>query len=224
MHNLKDFFVKYKAVALDVCGVLTTEKSVWQYIHERLGLWTGNAERFQEDFNAGLISYREFCERDALLWAGIGAAKMEEIVRGLPYREGIGDLFDGIGALGLVPGLISTGLTLLTERIAGDFGVGFSVANRLILEDGVLTGGVEIAVGHDKKGTALLNFADSISIGVDSAEVIAVGDGLSDIPMFKEAGCSIGFGNVAEDVAEAADLVIGESLFELKELIHKLSY
>ncbi|MBN1572839.1 MAG: HAD-IB family phosphatase [Deltaproteobacteria bacterium] len=213
--------MRYKAVALDVCGVLTTEKSVWQYIHERLGLWAGNAEKFQEDFFAGLISYREFCERDALLWAGIRAARMEEMVMELPYRDGIGELFDRIGASGLVAGLISTGLTLLTDRIAGDFGVDFSVANRLVLEDGVFTGGVEIAVGHDEKGTALVRFADSM--GIDPAEVIAVGDGPSDIPMFVEAGFSVGFGNVSEDVAAASDLVIGESLFELSEIIGKLS-
>lgn len=213
--------MRYKAVALDVCGVLTTEKSVWRYIHERLGLWTGNAERFQEDFIAGLISYKEFCERDALLWAGITAARMEGIVRGLSYRDGIGELFAAIEASGLVGGLISTGLTLLTDRIAFDFGVGFSVANRLVLDDGAFSGGVEIAVGHDEKGAALQSFADSV--GADPAEVIAVGDGPSDIPMFEAAGFSIGFGDVTEDVSAAVDLVIEESLFKLAKLIDELS-
>ena len=60
----------YRALALDVCGVLTTHRSVWQFIHEELGLWEGAAVRFQEEFIAGAISYREFCERDAALWAG----------------------------------------------------------------------------------------------------------------------------------------------------------
>lgn len=219
--NERIISVRYRAAALDVCGVLTTEKSVWQYIHERLGLWEGNAERFQDDFIAGLISYREFCEKDALLWAGMEAVEMEGIVKGLAYRDGIGELFMQLKKRNLTPGLISTGLTLLTDRIAGDFDVGYSVANSLLLNDGVMTGGVEIAVGHNEKGAALCEFADSV--GVDPSEVIAVGDGTSDIPMFKEAGYSVGFGNVAEDVAAAADIVIGESLFELAALIDKLS-
>lgn len=213
--------MKYRAVALDVCGVLTTEKSVWQYIHERLALWAGGAEKFQEDFNAGLISYREFCERDALLWAGMEVGGMEEIVRELPYRDGIYELFEGIKTFGLSPGLISTGLTLLTDRIAEDFGIGYSVANRLVSSNGALTGGVEIAVGYDEKGIALRRFADLMV--VDPAEIIAVGDGASDIPMFKEAGFAVGFGDVAEEVAAAADLVVGESLSELVKLIDHLS-
>ena len=84
---------RYRAIALDVCGVLTTEKSVWQFLHERLGLWDGNAERYQEDFLSGRISYRQFCERDALLWRGKTLREMEGIVSEIPYRSGIGDLF-----------------------------------------------------------------------------------------------------------------------------------
>jgi hypothetical protein len=40
----------YRALALDVCGVLTTHKSVWQFIHEKLGLWEGTAIRYQDEF------------------------------------------------------------------------------------------------------------------------------------------------------------------------------
>jgi phosphoserine phosphatase len=185
----------YKALALDVCGVLTTHKSVWQYIHEELGIWGGNAIRFQEEFQAGTITYREFCELDAGLWEGKPVAELTGIVGSLPYREGIGELFETARRLKLATALISTGLTLLTDRIAADFSVDYAAANRLVTENGVFTGGVEIIVPHDGKGRQLLRFARRA--GIAPAEIIAVGDGGSDIPMFKEAGYAVGFGDDA---------------------------
>ena len=203
----------YKALALDVCGVLTTHKSVWQFIHEELGIWKGNAERFQEEFVAGTIGYREFCEKDAALWTGRTIDELTEIVSRLPYREGIGELFETARRLGLATALISTGLTLLTDRIAAEFGVDYAVANRLITADGVFTGGVEIAVPHDGKGKELIRFARQV--GVAPAEIIAVGDGTSDIPMFREAGYSVWFGEAVHADPEQADIVVDRRISDI---------
>jgi phosphoserine phosphatase len=207
----------YKALALDVCGVLTTHKSVWQFIHEELGLWEGKAERFQKEFMADVITYREFCELDAALWAGKSVEELAAIVTRLPYREGIGELFETARRLRLKTALISTGLTLLTDRIGADFGVDYAVANRLITADGVFTGGVEVLVPHDGKGKELIRFARRI--GVDPSEVIAVGDGSSDIPMFREAGYAVGFGRAPVGIHESRDVDIDESLPTLAGLL-----
>jgi len=210
----------YKALALDVCGVLTTHKSVWQFIHEELGLWAGNAERFQEEFIAGAIGYREFCEKDAALWTGRTIDELTEVVSRLPYREGIGELFETARRLGLATALISTGLTLLTDRIAAEFGVDYAVANRLITADGVFTGGVEIAVPHDGKGEELIRFARQV--GVTPAEVIAVGDGTSDIPMFDAAGLAVGFGDSWGSRETSHDVRIKKSLPALADLLNSM--
>ncbi len=213
--------MRYRAVALDVCGVLTTHKSVWQFIHEELGLWGGRAEKYQEDFRAGLISYREFCEMDARLWAGMSLDEMEEIVASVRYTDGIGGLFSALRDRGVVACLISTGLTLLTDRISRDFDVKYSYANHLISSEGVLTGGVEIRVPHDGKGRTLVLFCDSV--GIEPSNVIAVGDGVSDIPMFHEAGFAIGFGEVSGDAGGASDVVVPEDIETLIGVIDKIS-
>lgn len=199
----------YRAVALDVCGVLTTHKSVWQFIHEELDLWTGNAERFQDDFLAGRISYREFCDLDARLWAGITTHEMERIIDRLPLRKHIDELFSFLTDRSLQVGLISTGLTVLTDRLARRYIVDYSIANHLLTENGRLTGDVEIRVEHDGKGEALGRFARAV--GVKPSEIIAVGDGESDIPMFQAAGRAIGFvpdGAVPEKMKRAADVLV----------------
>ena len=213
--------MRYKAVALDVCGVLTTHKSVWQFIHEELGLWEGRAEKYQEEFRAGSISYREFCERDARLWAGMGLAEMEEIVARVRYTDGVGELFSSLKDRGVIACLISTGLTLLTDRISRDFYIKYSYANYLVSSKGVLTGDVEIRVPHDGKGKALISFWDSV--GIEPSNVIAVGDGASDIPMFYEAGFAIGFGEVSGDARGASDVVVPEEIEVLIEVINRIS-
>ena len=63
----------------DVDGTLTTHRSVWQYIHEQLGLWEGKAERFQQAYRDGEINYGEFCRRDAELWRGLDESRLQEL-------------------------------------------------------------------------------------------------------------------------------------------------
>ncbi len=210
----------YKALALDVCGVLTTHRSVWQFIHEQLGLWGGKAVRFQEEFQSGTITYREFCELDAGLWEGRPVEELALVVSRLPYREGIGELFETARNLNLATALISTGLTLLTDRISADFSVDYAAANRLTIRDGVFTGGVEILVPDDGKGRELLRFARRV--GIAPAEIIAVGDGSSDIPMFREAGYAVGFGRVPGQRSGSRDIDIDESLPALTKILNSL--
>ena len=207
----------YRALALDVCGVLTSHKSVWQFIHEELGLWKSTAIRFQEEFHAGTITYREFCELDAALWEGRSAADMTGIVACLPYREGIGELFETARELNLKTALISTGLTLLTDRIAAEFTVDYVAANHLTTKDGVFTGGVDVLVPHDGKGRELIRFARHV--GVALSEIIAVGDGSSDIPMFREAGCAVGFGHALDGTGAVVGITVDESLPALAGLL-----
>ena len=55
----------YKLALFDLDGTLTRERSSWEYIHRRLGVWEENAEKFQEAFLRGEIDYNRFCELDA---------------------------------------------------------------------------------------------------------------------------------------------------------------
>jgi len=58
-------------------------------------------------------------------------------------------------------------------------------------------------------------------MGVDLAEVVAVGDGEVDEPMVRQAGLGVALGNAPKRLKEAADLVVeggdGEGLADLVE-------
>jgi len=52
-------------------------------------------------------------------------------------------------------GVISTGLTLLIERVMHELDLEYAIANRLVAKTGVLTGQVKVNVEHGRKGEAV---------------------------------------------------------------------
>ncbi len=76
----------YRAVLFDLDGTLTETRSVWQYIHERVGTWEKGADRNFREYRRGRIGYEEFCERDAGSWGGWRSPDWS----GLPVRSGFG--------------------------------------------------------------------------------------------------------------------------------------
>jgi phosphoserine phosphatase len=82
----------FKLAIFDLDGTLTRERSIWEYIHIRLGKWYGFAEEYQKQFLAGKISYEEFCERDAQVWKGMRVEELLEIVKAVPFHPGADEL------------------------------------------------------------------------------------------------------------------------------------
>ncbi len=204
----------YRAVLFDLDGTLTPVTSVWQHIHERLGLWEEEAQRHQGAFERGEIGYEEFCARDAAHWKGMAESDLRAITDRIPYRPGVRECVELLKQAGLVVGVISTGLTLLIERVNRDLDLAYAIANRLVARHGVLTGEVKVNVEHGRKGEAVDLFCGQF--GVDYREVVTVGDSEGDISMFEHSGFSIAFNPASEATARAARAVArGESLLSI---------
>ena len=200
-----------RAVLFDLDGTLTPVPSVWQHIHEVLGQWQAEARRHQEEFLRGAIDYQEFCVRDAAHWKGMAESKLRAITDVIPYRAGAKECVEALKGRGLVIGVISTGLTLLVERVHNELDLAYAIGNRLVARHGILTGDVKINVEHGRKGEAVDLFCTQF--GVDYREVVTVGDSDGDISMFEHSGYSIAFNPATDTTARSASVVCrGESL------------
>jgi phosphoserine phosphatase len=203
-----------RAILFDLDGTLTPVRSVWQHIHEALGLWEDDARRHQESFLAGRIDYEEFCRRDAAHWKGMRAAALRAITDRIALRPGVREAVALARERRVLVGVVSTGLTLLADRVHRELGLAFTIANRLVAEGGRLTGEVQVNVRHGRKDEAVDLFC--AQFGVPPAEVASVGDSDGDISMFAHTGLSLAFRPASEATAAAASRVFeGDSILDL---------
>jgi phosphoserine phosphatase len=203
----------------DLDGTLTRERSACEYIHRRLGVWEGCAEKFQAAFLRGEITYLRFCELDAEVWKGMRVSEMKRILREVPLYEGIEDLVGYLRAKGIKLGIISSGLSFLSEWIKERYGFDYAVANELGVRDGVLNGRIKIHVHYDQKGKWVQEAKRRFK--ARKAEVIAIGDSTGDIAMFQMAGLSIAFNSRSPQLDASASLSIQSS--DLRDIISSLS-
>ncbi|AHF01661.1 phosphoserine phosphatase [Thiomicrospira aerophila AL3] len=88
--------------------------------------------------------------------------------------------------------LVSGGFDFFTSRLTQRLGLDFSRANKLAIEQGVLTGSVVGSiVGAQAKADFLHELCQQLAITPE--QVIAIGDGANDLLMMKAAGLSVAF-------------------------------
>ena len=199
-------FPHYKLVVFDLDGTLTAERSIWEHIHKKLDKWYGYAEKYQSQFLLGKISYKQFCELDAQVWRGMRVDRLRDIVRAVPFNPGVDELISLLKELGLRLTLVSSGLSLLSEWVEEKYGFDYAVSNRLLDEDDILTGEVEIKVHYDRKAEWIQSITDIFRVRSD--EIIAIGDSVGDVEMFEMAGYSISFNSSSRKLDQIADVVI----------------
>lgn len=198
--------IQYKLAIFDLDGTLTREKSIWEYIHVRLGKWYGFAEEYQKQFLAGKISYQEFCERDAEVWKGMKVEEMMEIVKTVPFHAGVDELISYLKQKGLKLTMVSSGLSLLSDWVHQKFAFDYSVANTLLHENGVLNGKVQIQVHYDKKAEWVEKIMRQFAVRPE--EAIAIGDSRGDLDMFQMVGFSVAFNSSCSDLEKVATVCV----------------
>ncbi|MCX5909472.1 MAG: HAD family phosphatase, partial [Deltaproteobacteria bacterium] len=202
----------------DLDGTLTRERSAWEYLHRRLGLWEGYAEKFQEAFLRGEIDYHRFCELDAALWKGMKVTEALALLKEIPLYEGVEEFVALLRTRGVKTGIISTGLSLLAEWIKVRYGFDAAVANELGSKNGVLTGEIRILVHHDSKGEWAERAKEKFQAKTE--EVLAIGDSSGDIGMFQMAGMTVAFNSRSAQLDCMATLSIRS--LDLRDIIPQL--
>lgn len=155
-------------------------------VGEQVSAITEAAMRGELNFEAALR------ERVGML-KGVPEAALQQVYDDrIRLTRGARALVQTMRANGAKAVLVSGGFTFFTSRVAQAAGFDEHFANTLEIEDGKLTGRVvEPILGADAKVQTMR--AQTESLGIDSSQVLAIGDGANDIPMIEEAGMGVAF-------------------------------
>lgn len=88
--------------------------------------------------------------------------------------------------------LVSGGFTYFTQRLQQQYGLDYTFANQLVIQDNVLNG--ELAgriIDAQAKADLLVQFREKL--GLNPMQVLAMGDGANDIPMLQVAGFGVAY-------------------------------
>jgi phosphoserine phosphatase len=151
----------------------------------------------------GDLDFAESLRRRVRLLEGLDAAALHDVATSIVLTPGARTLIRTLRRLGYRCGVVSGGFDVVTDHLAQELGLDYSLANHLEVRDGVLTGAVtEPVVDRAAKAQALRDFARAS--GVPLAQTVAIGDGANDLDMLQTAGLGIAF-NAKPLVQAAAD-------------------
>ncbi len=200
-------------VVLDVDSTLIEEEAI-ELIAARAGSLDRVADITARAMNGELDFATSLRERVATL-AGVPVSVLGELSEQLTVTQGVPELIDAVHSAGGRVAVVSGGFHELLDPLAARLGLDRHRANRLEVEDGVLTGRVDgPIVDAAAKAIALREWRDAF--GIDSSAVVAVGDGANDLAMMDEAGLSVAF-DAKPAVRDRADVSL-----DVRDLSHIL--
>ncbi|GAB3017686.1 phosphoserine phosphatase SerB [Natronobiforma cellulositropha] len=163
------------------------------------------------------IGYAESLRERAALLEDLPEEDVAAAYGEVELREDAAALIRALNDAGVTTAILTGGFERGVEAALEREGVAVDhiVSNRLPLEEGALTGGVEGPLIEGTKDTALEDLASAQS--VDLADTVAVGDGANDLPMLRVAGLAVGF-DPKPAVAPHCDVSVS-SMAELEGLL-----
>jgi phosphoserine phosphatase len=196
-----------RLVFFDVDGTLTVERDPYVYLHRRLGTIEQSLSHVQM-FKRGEIDYDEWGRLDAKLWAGQDAGHVARLLADIPWMPGAHRVAAALRRTGVGIALISSGLDVHVNAVAAELGATYAFANELRVAQGRLTGELRTLVPEWGKGDIACQVMSQA--GVSAASCIAIGDGLSDVKMFKQVGWSVAVAPDDEQIRQAASFSLSE--------------
>ncbi len=162
----------------------------------------------------GEISFEEALRERVLLLKGTKIEILESISKNIIFTPGAKELIRALKAMGYKLALISGGFTYFTDRIKKQLGLDYAFGNKLVIQDGILTGQVEgPIIDADAKWRIVKKIAERE--GISKEEIVTVGDGSNDMIMVENAGLGIGFNPKPVLTKVASGIITNDSLTSL---------
>ena len=193
-----------RIVMLDMDSTL-----IEQEVINLLGLAAGKSleiEAITDKAMAGDLDFKTALIERVSLLKGLDHNILSQVRDQISLTKGAKKLVDELHQQGHKVGVVSGGFIEVIEPILKSLEIDFYRANKLKIQDGVLTGEIDgpLIDSHAKR-MALEEFADQEQVQLE--QTVAIGDGANDLEMIKAACLGIAF-NAKPKVAAAADTTI----------------
>lgn len=193
-----------RIVMLDMDSTL-----IEQEVINLLGLAAGKSleiEAITDKAMAGDLDFKTALIERVSLLKGLDHNILSQVRDQISLTKGAKKLVDELHQQGHKVGVVSGGFIEVIEPILKSLEIDFYRANKLKIQDGVLTGEIDgPLIDSQAKRMALEEFADQEQVQLE--QTVAIGDGANDLEMIKAAGLGIAF-NAKPKVAAAADTTI----------------
>lgn len=93
----------------------------------------------------------EWGRKMAATLRGRTVEELQESLGALPFKPGVYDFFTDVDKRIEMTGIISSGIDVVAERVRQELGINFSIANELVVKDGLVTGDFTLACSMYKK-------------------------------------------------------------------------
>ncbi|TXD96354.1 phosphoserine phosphatase SerB [Psychrobacter frigidicola] len=208
----------HKLVCFDMDSTLIEQEVIVE-----LGKMAGvgaQVESITEAAMRGEIDFDDsFAQRVALL-KGLPTTVLDEICARLTLSIGARTTISAFKTLGYHTVLVSGGFTYFARYIAEQLGIDEVHANHLDIDDGEVTGHVQLPILNGAKKAAIVA-QTAERLGLNMSEVVCVGDGANDLPMMALADLGVAYHAkpIVQARADAAVNVTG-----LEGVLYALGY
>jgi len=205
---------KFKLVMFDMDGTLIKDRGIFVIAEKK-----GFKDKLIKKINNNTLDFYEKSIDIAKLSKGLIKNEIIDIFRSIKLSKNIEFVIKELKRYNIKTAIATDSYKFLADDLKERLGIDYTFANNLIINEGIITGELEI---HNKeltkdifsgniysicKSCALENLSKELGININ--ETIAVGDGKVDIGMIKKAGLGIAY-NALERVQKNADIVTND--------------
>lgn len=221
---MPDYSTEPRLIAFDMDGTLIADRFIF-----RLARRFGFEAELKEIMSRNIPEYEKTRSIVSLL-KGMRTKEVIDTFDQIPLSPGVQMTVEELKREGHVLAIISDSYTLVTERLKKRLSFDYTVANKLIVKGGKLTGEVEMPLDWTSNRTgclkhsvcklnALVSLSEKTKIPLE--RTIAVGDNVADICMLKQAGLGIAFNPKTRAVKQSADITINGDMSALLTIIRE---
>ena len=185
----------FRAIFFDMDSTLCSTETLDE-MAELLGVGEACARITHDAMTGKIPDYAASLRARVKLLEGMSAGCIDTVWQSMQTSRGIPELLSAAKAAGLKTFIVSSGFTVLTERMKNKLGMTATCANRIEVLNGRFTGrvfGPNDETILDAAGKAAFVERTMRAMGLTPKEAICCGDGSNDIRMISAAGLGVGF-------------------------------